>query len=138
MARFTVQETIETLECASCAMTFGVPGRFVNDRRSDHKNFYCPVGHINSYSGESDEEKFRRERDIARQQLARVEDEKLEALRAVERARAETKKLKKRAASGTCPCCRRSFSNMTEHMKKQHPKFVAAEITNVVSLKKKA
>lgn len=138
MARFTVQETIETLECAVCAMTFGVPGRYVIDRRNDHKLFYCPAGHTNSYSGESDEEKMRRERDIARQQLACVEDEKQEALRAVDRAKAETKKLKKRAASGTCPCCQRSFSNMTEHMKKQHPKFVAAEITNVVPIKKKA
>lgn len=138
MARFTVQETIETLECASCAMTFGVPDRFVADRRNDHKSFFCPAGHSNSYSGESDEEKMRRERDNARQQLAMVEEEKLDALRAVERAKAETKKLKKRAASGTCPCCQRSFSNMMEHMKKQHPKFVAAEVTNVVSIKKKA
>lgn len=138
MTAFNITEVIETLQCAECAITFGVPRRFEQDRRSDHKQFYCPQGHVNIYRGESNEEKMRRERDIAQQQLARVEDEKREALRAVERARAETKKLKKRAASGTCPCCQRSFSNMTEHMKKQHPKFVAAEITNVVSIKKKA
>jgi hypothetical protein len=134
MARFMVSETIETIECADCAMTFGVPGRFIGDRRNDHKKFYCPVGHVNIFHQENDEERMRRERDTARQALARLEDEKQEALRAVDRAKAETKRLKKRAAAGNCPCCKRSFSNMTEHMKKQHPKFVAAE-TNVVPMK---
>lgn len=129
----------KTLTCCrgGCGISFAVPSWWEVKRREDHTTFYCPNGHAQSFLSESDEEKFRRERDNARQQLARVEDEKQEALRAVERAKAETKKLKKRAASGTCPCCQRSFSNMTEHMKKQHPKFVAAEVTNVVALKAK-
>lgn len=123
---------------AGCGIVFAVPRWWEIKRREDHTSFYCPNGHSQSFSRESDEEKFRRERDSARQQLTRVEEEKQAALRDAEKARKETKKLKKRAAAGTCPCCQRSFSNMTEHMKKEHPKFVAAEIDNVVALKKKA
>jgi len=29
-------------------------------------------------------------------------------------------RLRKRAAAGTCPCCKRSFSNMAEHIKRRH------------------
>jgi hypothetical protein len=135
MSTFTVIETISVLQCAECAISFGVPQRFEKDRRNDHVRFYCPRGHVNIFREENAEEILRRERDRARQQLACVEDEKREALRQAERAKEETRKLKKRAAAGTCPCCARSFSNMTEHMKKQHPQFVAS---NVVTLKKKA
>lgn len=138
MSTYSMTQTMFTLYCADCSIWFGIPKDFEERRRKDHAKFYCPVGHVNLYDAESAEEKFRRERDSARQQLARVEDEKQEALRVAARAKAETKKLKKRAAAGACPCCQRSFSNMIEHMKKQHPKFVAAEIDNVVALKKKA
>jgi 4-hydroxy-3-methylbut-2-en-1-yl diphosphate synthase IspG/GcpE len=31
--------------------------------------------------------------------------------------------LAKRAKAGVCPCCNRTFSNMAEHMKKQHADF---------------
>jgi hypothetical protein len=44
-------------------------------------------------------------------------------------------KLKKRTSAGTCPCCTRTFANMAEHMKKQHPDFVAEGGANVVRLK---
>lgn len=143
MTAFNVTQVIEVLQCADCTMSFGVPRRFETDRRADHKRFFCPAGHINIFHGESTEEKAIRERDMARQKLAQVEDEKREAIAAAEReakrlvaaAKVETRKLKKRAAAGTCPCCSRSFSNMSEHMKKQHPKFVAAEVNNIVPLK---
>lgn len=132
-----VQSTVLTCCHRGCGIVFAVPSWWQQKRREDHTSFYCPNGHQQSFSSESDEEKFRRERDIARQQLARLEDENRTALAAAEKARKETKRLKKRAAAGACPCCHRSFSNMTEHMKKQHPKFVAAEIANVIPLKKR-
>lgn len=47
-------------------------------------------------------------------------------------AEAQARRLKKRAAAGTCPCCKRSFSNMATHMRKQHPAYVA---DNVVKLR---
>jgi hypothetical protein len=137
MSSFAVTVTIHTLQCAACAMTFGVPRRFEEDRRKDHKQFYCPAGHINVFHDESEEEKMRRERDIARQQVARAEEEAARARRKAVNAERETKRLKKRAAAGTCPCCQRTVIQMARHMKTKHPEFIAEEISNVVKMKAK-
>lgn len=95
--------------------------------------FYCSYGHEQYYvAGETEEQKLRRERDRLAQRVAQVEDERNEAQMAAAKAERATKRLKKRAAAGTCPCCQRTFANMTAHMKGQHPEFIA---DNVVKLK---
>ncbi len=108
--------------------------------------FYCAYGHPQVYiTGESEETKLRRERDLLKQQAARLHEEATAASneafqqreRAV-RAEASNKKLKKRASAGACPCCKRTFSNMAEHMKHQHPDFVVAEGAKVIPMKVRA
>jgi len=123
-----------TITCCNeaCGISFAVPTWWDKGKRETHTRFYCPNGHGQSYQAESDVEKITRERDRARQQIARAEEEAAAANRKAERAIREKKRLEKRAAAGTCPCCQRSFSNMTQHMKKQHPEFVDS---NVVKLK---
>jgi hypothetical protein len=34
---------------------------------------------------------------------------------------------KKRAASGVCPCCRRSFKQLRRHMQNKHPVYLAEQ-----------
>lgn len=140
---FTVESATLTCCHAGCGIVFAVPSWWEKKRREDHTRFFCPNGHGQSFSSESDEEKFRRERDTAKQQLARVEDEKREAFRQRDEARMsaaravkKSKQLTKRAASGTCPCCTRSFSNMAEHMKKEHPEFVSGTGAKVIPMKR--
>jgi hypothetical protein len=62
------------------------------------------------------------------QQLAQHDDE-------IVAKEPEIKRIKKRAAAGTCPCCQRSFSNMATHMKRQHPDYVKESGANVVPIK---
>ncbi len=93
------------------------------------------IGHSLSYK-ESTEEKLRRERDRLQQQMARVEQEATEARKRAEKAEKATKRLQKRTAAGTCPCCQRTFANMAEHMKHQHPEFVSETGAKVVPLKR--
>lgn len=128
----------ETLTCCNdqCGISFQVPGWWVKGKRETHSRFYCPNGHGQSFTAESEVEKLRRERDNAKQQIARAEQEASEAYAAAAKAERESKRLKKRAAAGTCPCCQRSFSNMNTHMRKQHPNFVAEAVQNVVPLRK--
>lgn len=134
MTVLTITEKIYTQHCCACGMLFGVLDSFDTARRKDHGRFFCPAGHSQSYNAENEEEKLRRERNNLQQQLARAEDEKREALAAKDQ---EIKRIKKRSAAGACPCCNRTFGNMAEHMKKQHPKFVAEAITNVVPMKRR-
>jgi hypothetical protein len=126
-----------TITCCDtdCGISFAVPAWWHQGKRNNHSWFYCPNGHRQHFSAESDLEKARRERDIARQQVARAEQEAFDAQRRAELALKQKRRLEKRASAGTCPCCQRTFSNMSTHMKKQHPEFVAE---NVVPMKKKA
>lgn len=124
-----------TITCChkDCGISFQVPGWWEKGRRETKAWFYCPNGHGQHFTGESDADKFRRERDIAKQQLARAEQEAADAQKRADLLQKQKRRLEKRAAAGTCPCCQRTFSNMATHMKKQHPEFVAE---NVVPLKK--
>ena len=131
-----VDSAVCTCCVAGCGIPFEVPSWWKKKRQEDHTTFYCPNGHPQSFRAESEEEKMRRERDIAKQQLARAEDERRAAERKAEKALKETKRLKKRAAAGTCPCCSRTVIQMARHMKTKHPDFVAKETTNVVPIKK--
>jgi len=122
--------------CCKCGIVFAVPARFQNERRRDHATFYCPSGHPLHYGAESPEEKLRRDLNRQRQNNAYLEDEakrQRERAEASERQAAARKgvitRLKKRAAGGVCPCCNRTFSALAQHMKTQHPGFVAEEVT---------
>lgn len=120
--------------CGECGIEFRVPQHFYEERRKTGKGWHCPNGHSRVFR-ESDVDRFRRERDQARQDLARVKDECEEQRRRAERAEAATKKLKKRTSAGTCPCCSRTFQNMATHMKRQHPEFVTEGGAKIVQLK---
>jgi hypothetical protein len=106
-------------------------------------SFYCSYGHSQIYSeGENEETLLRRERDILKQQAARLEELATQeraradtATEALAKSKAKTRRMAKRASAGTCPCCARTFSNMAEHMKHQHPEFVKEGGANVVRLK---
>jgi hypothetical protein len=142
VSSFDVTQTLNVLQCASCRMTFAIPDLFEKDRRNDHGTFYCPAGHHNVYNGQSEAEKLRQERDRLAQRIAQRDDEiarqrdmRQTAERQAAAARGQVTKLKKRTSAGTCPCCTRTFANMAEHMKKQHPDFVAEGGANVVRLK---
>lgn len=116
--------------CGECGIEFQVPDFFQEERKKTGKGWHCPNGHPRVYR-ESDADRFRRERDRALQQIAERDD----MLAAKDR---EIKRIKKRAASGTCPCCQRSFGNMALHMKRQHPEYVKETGANVVQLKRGA
>jgi hypothetical protein len=123
------------MQCGECGIEFHAPKHWNDQKRRDHSRWYCPNGHCRIYSAENAEEKLRRERDNLRQQMARVEEEKADAEHKLAQAVATTKRIKKRAAAGNCPCCKRTFANMARHMKHQHPDFVKEGGAKVVPIK---
>lgn len=135
-----MQVTVDlvTATCPSCQMVHAFP-RALYDRAQEAKpnyTLYCPAGHAWHYRGESDADREKRLRQRAEQQIAQARDEARDAQAARERAERALKRHKKRSAAGTCPCCQRTFANMAQHMKTQHPEFVKTSGANVVALKK--
>lgn len=109
--------------CITCGVPYTCPEAMMENQRKIGGYHHCPNGHSQGWDKEDTEiAKLRRERDRLKQNEARLEDElRLERLQA--------SKLKKRASAGICPCCTRTFSNMSRHMKTKHPDY------NVVPLK---
>lgn len=116
-----------TEECYSCGVLFAFPVTLREKLLSDHsRNFYCPNGHSQHYIGKTDAEKQRERAERLERQLAN-RDEDLRSAHASNRAmRGQVTKLKKRVASGVCPCCHRTFANVQRHMEGQHPDYVDA------------
>lgn len=79
-----------------CGISFAVPQWWHRGKRETHAFFYYPNGHQQRFLVESDTEKMRRERDNAREQLERAEEEKAEAWCIADKAQHEATRLKKR------------------------------------------
>jgi len=103
-------------ECCACGLVFGMTTEYRDRRVNDHKSFYCPSGHPQSYNDESEadknarllkEEQARHKRTLDRENQERLAREKLE------------RKLK-RVGRGVCPECNRTFSNLAKHMNCKH------------------
>lgn len=123
--------TLAHVTCCSCGVVFGIESQHQERLRQTHDDFYCPNGHRQHYTGESDAERERRLREAAerREQMVRdardrEQEMRLRTERRLIAQRAATTRLKRRAAAGTCPCCHRTFKQLAQHMAGQHPEFV--------------
>lgn len=138
MTQYRYTGALEIIECHSCHMHFGVLPEFkeykLKNRNNSRENtFYCPSGHPQYYIGQSEEEKLRQERDRLKQNTAYLEsrlsekDERIKTARHAARAyKGHATKIRNRIKGGACPCCNRSFQNLSAHMKTQHPEFGGA------------
>jgi len=77
------------VECCSCHIQFAMSKVYDDALRRCHNTFYCPEGHPQSYSGRSDIERAKEERDIAQRLLNSTRAE-LESLK--KKKRKQTKK----------------------------------------------
>lgn len=121
--------TIETVTCGACGIEFGMPSPYLKERREKGGNFYCPNGHSRVYR-ETEcqrlEKAAKRAQDLLeqeRQRRVRAEDAQREAEASAATNAKRVQRLKKRAAAGSCPCCKRNFGNLQKHMATKHPEF---------------
>lgn len=125
-------------QCGSCGVMHGLTANFIKARQDDHKSFYCPwCQQALHYSGDSEEEKLRKQVEQQRERAQRAE-ERAQATRdllrheqrshaatrgAVTRKKKEIAAIKERIAGGVCPCCNRHFVDVERHMTRKHPDF---------------
>lgn len=130
MGTITFTDKLFVQECCACFMTFGVPERFDAKRREDHKSFFCPNGHSQSYTGKSEADRLRDQ--LAAEKHAREQADAMARDRAVQLERTKKRlaatqgvvtRHKKKISAGTCPCCSAQFKNLEAHMKNRHPKW---------------
>lgn len=119
------------LNCARCNETFGLSDETEAVLRRSGREFHCPWGHTQHFPlGKSEAQKLqaaldeeRRRRQIAEQRTARYADEAAAERRRANAFKGVATKVRKRAKAGTCPCCNRTFAELSRHMASQHPDF---------------
>jgi hypothetical protein len=120
MATITYVGVLTVTSCGVCRVRFAMPERMLADRQNDGQDFWCPNGHrIHFFETEN----RRLARDLAAERARRTHAE--DQLEATERSRRAVKghltRIRNRIASGVCPWCQRSFSNVRAHVSSQHP-----------------
>lgn len=127
---FTGTLVVETCCRENCGMQFAMPEDFGTQKRRDHKTFYCPRGHGQSYTSESDLERAERLRLAARQEANdgwapfSASQDQLQAERRSKAAlKGQLTKARNKIANGVCPVgnCRRHFDNVQAHISTEHP-----------------
>lgn len=115
--------TLVTIECYSCAIVFAAPEEWNNNRCNDHKSFFCPNGHSQSYVAKSEAQKYKEALEKEQREAAMLRERSIVAERKQTRAENSLNRYKKRAAAGVCPCCNRTVAQLAQHMKSKHQEF---------------
>lgn len=129
MNTITVEETLVKMCCWNCGITYAIPKRFRQERSENGGDWHCPNGHRSVFK-ESEVTSLNRKlnqeissHDRTRTRLTSSIRETNDAERRVSAQKGVATKLRKRAASGVCPCCTRSFVNLKRHMDTKHPGY---------------
>ena len=118
--------------CGGCGIVFAFTKDDLKRRTEGKMSFCCPNGCQRRFTGESEADKMRRERDRAVQNNARLEDDLRDEREKKNHARAQVRaykgvvtKVKKRIGKGVCPCCNRTVKQLAAHMASKHPEYHA-------------
>lgn len=130
------------IPCCKCGIIFHVPEAWDADRRAKHDSFHCPNGHSLKYHAKSEADILRdqltRERARLDQVRAWAQDEERQresAERSLRAHKGVVTKLRKRVAAGQCPCCQRTFRDLRDHMRAQHPDWNPEQGAEAVAAK---
>jgi hypothetical protein len=115
--------TCSVIECGECGVVFALSDEFMDQRKQDHRTWYCPNGHQRHYPGESREEKLKRQLDRTSRQLSSTQSALVVTKRQKAAAKGQLTKTRRRVANGVCPCCNRTFADLAAHMHGQHPEY---------------
>lgn len=115
------------ITCAECGIHFAVPAHYQNCRAEDHKTFWCPNGHQQSYRRETEADKYKRLYNDEAAKMVPLREKYEAEKRAHTRIKKKLKSVETRAAAGVCPCCNRTFKQLAEHMKSNHQGFMLTQ-----------
>lgn len=125
------ETTLTVCVCDTCGITYGVPQKMVDRARElgqSQITWCCPKGHGGiGFHGLSGAERERRTMERERNRANANREHALEMERRYAAQKGATTRARKRHAAGVCPCCKRSFKQVREHMERMHPDFDPAK-----------
>jgi hypothetical protein len=129
---------LKTETCCRCGVLFAMPATLqqaaLDQRGPGGRRFWCPNGHEQWYVGESEAQQQKRRAERVERALeasrayGRAVQDQLDASTRSNRAlRAVNTRTRRRIARGVCPCCNRTFADLSAHMAGQHPDYAGEQ-----------
>lgn len=119
----------QTMECGECGIVFAITNAKYYRCKNHGEGWYCPNGHSRKFC-ESEVEKLKKEVELEKQRhewtkrsLEYTKKDRDHNKHKAAAYKGTVTKIKKRVGNGVCPCCNRTFQNLANHMKNQHPDF---------------
>jgi quinolinate synthase len=105
-----------------CGIALAIPENLNSYvHRHKGKEVYCPLGHSFVYNDTTEERLAEERRQHAATKSLLHQEERSHA-----QTRGQLRREKKRVAAGVCPCCNRTFQQLSRHMKNKHPEYKPA------------
>lgn len=132
--KYTTQ--LQTTTCGVCQIPFAIPADMLH-RAHEDKNvyFHCPNGH-NLHYAEDENDRLRLQLEQTQSMrknlsaaLTHEQDQRRSAERSAAAFKGQVTRLRKRIGKGVCPCCHRSFKQVTAHMERMHPGYADEPVT---------
>lgn len=123
MAIFADNTWFFTETCCNCGMRYAMTQEFHDRMLKDRTRFFCPAGHGQSYTGDTTEQRLKRELERQKQMLEAAQAREAKAENERQQIAKAHHKMRVRVMNGVCPCCNRTFQNLLSHMKTKHPDF---------------
>lgn len=118
--------SLEVKECPVCGIAYAVPSAWIQKIRTGGGSWYCPAGH-KIFFKENLAEKLQREKDdLERHMQAKINEAnhaRLVAEKGFAKAVRDKRKVERRIAHGVCPCCNKTFADVSNHMITEHKDF---------------
>jgi RNA polymerase-binding transcription factor DksA len=110
----TLTETLVVETCCNCGVQFAMTSTLHNKFKKEHTSFYCPSGHGQFYPAKSDVDKLKEQLQEVKNQLDKVETEKLQLNTKLNGTLDRLDKVNK----GLCPVCGKPIANnnLKRHM----------------------
>ena len=125
MTEVTIELVATT--CAACGVIFGISREYNDNLRDTGQGFFCPNGHSLTLGSRTQKKIEQLKNKVAQEQEAAEYWRK--SYHGEREDHDQTKRrlsaTKKRVANGVCPCCQRSFKQLSQHMKSKHPDYVS-------------
>lgn len=112
--------TLITEECCRCHCIFAIPLDMQQRLIKSRELFYCPAGHQQHFTGETEETKLRRELERKQRELEMQEANAARMKKERDQVAKAHSRMRRRVFNGVCPCCNRTFQNLMQHMQTKH------------------
>lgn len=122
---------LTTINCGECGGTYAINERYREQKATAGGSWNCPYCRVGwGYSNNNENARLKKELTNTQKRLewqseaARKARDEAEHQRRVGLGyKGALVKTKKRIGKGTCPCCKRHFSNVEKHMATKHPEY---------------